>query len=105
MMMDQNPMFQYFYFESFNASSLLISLPEFRDVKQPGPRRLVKGRGKYEVARQQNPATGILFSCPRGWLGGTYFCILEVWPSYTKRHSQVVMSHFLMVESAPPVMT
>ena len=37
--------------------------------------------------------------------GQSYFCILEVWPSYTKRHSQVVMSHFLMVESAPPVIT
>ena len=70
-------MFQYFYFESFNASSLLVSLPEFRHVKQPGPSRLVKGRGEYEVARQQNPATGILVLLSRE-RGGTYFCILEV---------------------------
>ena len=56
----------------------------------------------------KSPVNKILrqeFYFPGGWLARTYFCILEVWPSYTKRHSQVVMSHFLMVESAPPVMT
>ena len=38
-----------------HTSALLVALPELRDIKEPGFGGLVKGGGKYEVTREQDP--------------------------------------------------
>ena len=42
-------------FERSHTSSLLIALPQLRDVKEPGLCSLVKGGREYEVARKKDP--------------------------------------------------
>ena len=38
-----------------HTSALLVALTELRDIKEPGFGGLVKGGGKYEVTREQDP--------------------------------------------------
>ena len=42
-------------FEGSHTSSLLVPLPQLRDIKEPGLGSLVKGGGEYEVAREKDP--------------------------------------------------